>query len=416
MSFISGPLMFIAGVVVLCLVAVLSLLLPLWLKRRTHARDEQHAVAALIRERLVELEQEHAAGLLDDAAYEQLKLEQQRRLLDESIATGSGNQRRGAGLLLVVVAVAVPLAAVLLYSQLGASGDWRIQQLIEQTQNATSIEAHRSALNEMAPLLLQQIERRGDDEGRRRFLLAKVDMELGKLADAAEQYGKLAEQFPQDASIAGQHAQASYLANGRQLTPAIRAEAERALQLDPNQSTALGLLGIAAFERGNYTEALQHWRRLVAQLPPGSPNAEVIADGIRRAEAAAQAAGTDIAVEAGPRVAVTVSIAPELKAQVPAGATLFVFVRHQQGPPMPLAVVKQPVGSWPVAVELSDAQAMAPGMNLSSLLAAGGSGELVARITASGQVRSQAGDFEGSVALQLNDSPQRIAVAIDRRL
>ncbi len=411
---------FIAGAVALSLVAALALLWPLWSARQRNGGDEHQAVVALIRARLDELEQERAAGLLDEAGYEQLKLEQQRRLLDESAAPAGRGSRRGAGLLLAAVAVLVPLAAFLLYDRLGASTDWQIQQLVERTQNATSDEAHRAALNELAPLLRRQIERRGDGTvesgGRRRFLLARVEMERGEPAAAAEQYGLLAEQFPQDAAIAGQHAQARYLASGRQLTPQIRAEAERALQIDPDQSTALGLLGIAAFERGDYAEALKHWRRLQAQLPPGSSNAQIIADGIRRAEAMAGEPGESATEASGPRLAVTVSVAPELQARIPADATLFVFVRAANGPPMPLAAQKRPVGDWPVTLELSDAQAMMAGMNLSSLVAAGGAGELVARITTTGDVRAQPGDFEGVLAVELGGTLQRAAVAIDRRL
>ena len=420
---------FIFAAVALCAIAVLALLAPLWSARRRSAgvgvgidaadSDEHRAVVALIRIRLDELAREYADGLLDQSAYEQLKLEQQRRLLEESVVASRSERRRGAGLLLVVIAVLVPLAALLIYAQLGASGDWQVQQLVERTQRATSPEQQRNLLSEMAPLLTQQIERHGDDQGRRRFLLARVDMELGNAAAAAEQYGLLAAQFPQDAALAAQHAQASYLANGRQLTPALRAEAERALQLDPNQPTALGLLGIAALERGDYAAALQHWRKLLAQLPADSPNAQVIADGIRRAESEAAAAGIDTAPAevAGPRVVATVAIADALKEQIPSGATLFIFVRAKQGPPMPLAAVRQPVGAqWPVTVELSDAQSMAPGVNLSSLLATGGAGELVARITASGQVRPQPGDLEGSVALALTAGEQQITVVIEHKL
>ncbi len=412
-------MIFVAGAVALSLFAVLSLLLPFWFGRRRQLRqrDERQAVVALIRTRLDELAQERSAGLLDDTAYQQLKVEQERRLLDESGAVAEGGGQRRGGLLLLVVAVIVPLVAFPLYAHLGAATDWRIQQLVERSQRA---ESHRAALNELAPLLERQIEQRGDEEGRRRFLLARVQMELGNPAGAAAQYGHLAGQFPQDASIAGQHAQARYLASNRQLTPAIRAEAERALQLDPHQTTALGLLGIAAFERGDHAETLTHWRKLLAQLPPGSPNAQIITDGIRRAEAlvggkAGEQTDSNEPVT-GPRLAVTVTIDESLKRQLPNGATLFVFVRAAGGSPMPLAVVRQPVGDWPVAVELSDAQAMAEGMDLSSLVASGGRGELVARITASGEVRPQPGDFEGIVALELDGSLRQVEVVIERRL
>ena len=50
---------------------------------------------------------------------------------------------------------------------------------------------------------------------------------------------------------------------------------------------------------------------------------------------------------------------------MPSGATLFIFARALNGPPMPLAVVRQPVGNFPVEAVLNDSQAMMPDLSLS---------------------------------------------------
>jgi cytochrome c-type biogenesis protein CcmH len=179
----------------------------------------------------------------------------------------------------------------------------------------------------------------------------------------------------------------------------------------------LGLLGIAAFEAGDYAGALTHWRRLLAQLPPDSGNARAIEQGIRQAEAALGEAGEAPAATAGPQLQVAISLAPALQAQLPEGGTLFVFARAVGGPPLPLAVVKHSAPQLPLQVELDDSLAMAPGSNLSGALASGGAVEVVARITASGQVFGAPGDLEGSSGpLTLTGDPQPLSVTIDRRL
>ena len=61
----------------------------------------------------------------------------------------------------------------------------------------------------------------------------------------------------------------------------------------------------------------------------------------------------------------------------PPDATLFVIARRGNGGP-PLAVQRRPVGSWPVSLRLSDADAMLPGITL----AGGGPLTLIARISA----------------------------------
>src|SRR5690606_20593227 len=101
----------------------------------------------------------------------------------------------------------------------------------------------------------------------------------------------------------------------RKLTPEVLDQANKSLGIDANQPTALGLLGIAAFEQGDHAGALRHWRRLLAQLPPDSPNARVIEQGVAQAEAALGGASDETAT-AGPRLTVNVALAPELQARL----------------------------------------------------------------------------------------------------
>ena len=87
-------------------------------------------------------------------------------------------------------------------------------------------------------------------------------------------------------------------------------------------------------------------------------------------------------------------LAAEMAAKIAPGDTLFVFARAKQGSRMPLAILKIPAPSadkFPYAFELTDAMAMAPGMNLSSVA------EVVieARISKSGNAKLQAGDVSG---------------------
>lgn len=394
----------------LSLLAMAAVLAPWWW-RHTERGDRQRAAVAVVRARLAELERERRDELLDESTYQQLALEQQRRLLAESaeapaaVAATAGGRR-----MLLGVAVALPLLAVALYWQLGGWSEWSIQQLAERSgRQLQAGEDNRGTLEELAALLERRLQRR-DDDGRLRFMLAGIDTELGRYDRAAEHYRELQRRFPEDAGVTAQYAQALYLSNGRQLTDEVKTLADQALAGDPNQTTALGLLGIGAFERGDFAAALKHWRTLLRQLPPESPSARLIQQGVAQAE---QALGPDAAAAlAGPRLQVAVSLAPEL-AKAAAGGTLFVFARAVGGPPLPLAVAKLDPGRLPLEVTLDDTMAMAQGMNLSSAKQV----EVVARISASGQVRAQPGDLEGSSGpLTLEQGLQQLSLRIDRQL
>jgi cytochrome c-type biogenesis protein CcmH len=381
-------------------------LVPLLYRSLGH-QDSRTAVVAIVRARLRELDAEHAGGALDDAAYEQLKLEQERRLLAEAPAAAAPGSRRGRGLLLAG-ALLIPCGAAVFYFYFGAWADWRIQQLLARSeQQIEAGEDNRPTLDELADALERRLQRRDDEDGRLRFMLARIDTEFGRYQDALVQYAALQKKFPKDPGIAAQYAQALYLAAERRLTPEAAAQARQALQLDPDQTTALGLLGIDAFERQDYAEALAHWRHLLRVLPAGSPNAELIQRGVDQAEQKLGPAGLP-----GPRLVVAVSLAPELAAAVPEGGTLFVFARAAGGSPMPLAVVKMDARKLPATITLDDSMAMAPGMNLSSA----GQVEVVARISASGQVRAAPGDLEGSSSPLAPKGSQQLQLQINRKL
>lgn len=397
------------GAALMCVLAMAFVLIPLLAPSLYRGRQEdgRTAVVAIVRARLRELDAEHASGAFDDTIYEQLKLEQERRLLDEAPLAATADNRRGRGLLLVF-ALLVPCGAAAFYFYHGAWSEWQIQQLLARSeQQIEAGEDNRPTLEELASALERHLQRRDDEDGRLRFILARIDTEFGRYQGALVQYAALQKKFPKDPGIAAQYAQALYLAAGRRLTPEAAAQAQLALQLDPDQTTALGLLGIDAFERQDYAQALQHWRHLMRMLPVGSPNAELIQRGIEQAEQKVGPTGLP-----GPKLVVAVSLAPELAAAVPEGGTLFVLARAAGGSPMPLAVVRMDARKLPVTVTLDDSMAMAPGMNLSSATQV----EVVARISASGQARAAAGDLEGNSAPLTPKGSQQLDLQISRKL
>jgi len=405
---------FILSAGLLCLLAMGFVLIP-WLRHRAQldpAHDRRDATVDIVRTRLLELEREWRDGVIDEATYQSLKVEQERRLLDEvkGLEHSQKDHRKKTASknrwIFLLAIIAIPVFAALLYRHVGGWLDWSIEETMQCSQQmAESGQDNRATLESLAVLLERRLAQRDDDDGRRRFTLARLQTELGNQKESLNQFRILIEKFPNDADLAGQYAQALYLASGRQLSPEVSQAAQRALSLNPDQPTALGLLGIAAFEKKDYAQALMNWRRLLRQLPVGSRNAELIQRGIDQAQAGLGADGLP-----GPKIAVSVTLSPELQ-QI--RGTLFVFAKAVDGPPLPLAVARFDNPSLPLSVTLDDSMAMAAGMNLSSFKKV----QVFARITASGQVRGEAGDLEGSSApLELSDKTLPVAVIVERRL
>ncbi|MDZ7826005.1 MAG: hypothetical protein U5R48_08335 [Gammaproteobacteria bacterium] len=113
----------------------------------------------------------------------------------------------------------------------------------------------------------------------------------------------------------------------------------------------------------------------------------------------------------GASVRVLVELDPEL--QAPEGATLFVFARAVDGPPMPLAAARLDAGDLPRLVTLDDSMAMMPGRSLS----AADRVRIVARIASGDGVRARSGDLEGSTeALDPSAVERVVPLLIDRRV
>jgi hypothetical protein len=113
-------------------------------------------------------------------------------------------------------------------------------------------------------------------------------------------------------------------------------------------------------------------------------------------------------------VSVTINISDELQAKLPENGFLFVFAQESSGQmKMPAAVVKMPLGEFPVVVELSNNNAMTPNYTLSQLQQA----KLVARVSIDGNGTESAGDFQGEliVTLSANETTQE-TITINREL
>ena len=109
----------------------------------------------------------------------------------------------------------------------------------------------------------------------------------------------------------------------------------------------------------------------------------------------------------GSRIAGTIDISPSLKAKLPSNATLFVFAKPNAGPGAPLAVLSQPVGSFPVSFELTENNVMMAGMPFEGAL------YVTARVDADGVAGGSPGDLEGRTASPVPVGTTGVTVTID---
>ncbi|MGD8629359.1 MAG: c-type cytochrome biogenesis protein CcmI, partial [Gammaproteobacteria bacterium] len=111
-------------------------------------------------------------------------------------------------------------------------------------------------------------------------------------------------------------------------------------------------------------------------------------------------------------IQVSVSLDPQLAAQVEPDDTVFVFARAAQGPRMPLAIVRKQVRDLPLSVSLDDSLAMSPAMVLSKFTEV----SVGARVSRSGNAMPQSGDLQGSKSPVVVGKDNNVEITIDSRV
>jgi len=107
-------------------------------------------------------------------------------------------------------------------------------------------------------------------------------------------------------------------------------------------------------------------------------------------------------------VPLQVTLSPELAAQAPADAVLFIFARTPGAGGPPIAAVRRRAGDLPLSLTLSDANAMMAGQRISTQEEL----ELVARVAKGGSITASDGDLIGDLVYRM-DSGERARLVID---
>ncbi len=259
--------------------------------------------------------------------------------------------------ILLGVAIACGIAYAV-YTQVGAYEDLAIAERLEVLTEDSS----DSEVQELVARIEARLDQRPDNPTYL-GLLGRYYMGQNAYPKASQIYEHMVELMPESPQILAYAAQARYLSANRQFDERSRLWAEQAISLNPRQTTALGLLGMVAFESGAYGEAIKHWRVLRAMNGSGTSEASVLDDLLTQAE---QALGVD---QVAPRVSDPGSLVLTVEfTEVPQqkSGTVFVVVRPEgMDRGMPLAVRRLAVSELPVTITLSDSDSMA-GQHLSA--------------------------------------------------
>ncbi|GEN29016.1 c-type cytochrome biogenesis protein CcmI [Halovibrio variabilis] len=387
-------------------IAIAVLLLPaLWLlasplrnARKLH--DQQYHFeandtsaeqnVAIFQRRLASLEAARERGEIDAGRFDEDRLELERSLLEDTAVTARRPLKSaGAGRFVVpVVMVAVVVISVLWYQQEGAEGDLTLLAVQQEVRNDPN-----GSLAMYIERMEEQAERQPDNPNvwSSLFPLYRETGQMDQAVDALERLIAIEGRIP---PLLAQLAQLRFFMAERELTDEVQALVDETLEKDPRQPTVLGMLGIHAFDNGDYEQAIDRWRRAVANIE-NPDTAASLRDGIRVAQERLGIEPEKAAVEAAESSGIRVRVAldEDLAGRVDGDDTVFITARDIEGELPPLAVVRTQVSELPMTVVLDNSVAMSPQAQISQVQEA----RIVVRVSPSGQATPQPGDLFGDL-------------------
>ncbi|WP_440222205.1 c-type cytochrome biogenesis protein CcmI [Dokdonella sp. MW10] len=374
-------------------------------------RGRRAAAATPDARRLKALDEALATGVIDADEYARKRAT--LAATTPAAAEAGPVRTRAAVTTALLLAVTLPIAAILLYRAYGEPDALDPARIAARAAAAGAGEAEHGVDMTQAVEGLEKKLREEPNNPDGWALLGRAYQSMGRFPESRDALKRAVDLAPDSTDLQVEYAQAVGLSNeGRRLVGEAREILEKVLAADPGHQRALWLIGISDYQAGQYAAAVDAWNRLLPNLPPESDIAQSVRTQIAEAQrlgglgdvapAAAPpvAAATPPAAPAndttapasgeGPRLIVRVTLDPKLAAEVPADGTLYIFARAANGPPMPLAIHRGPASALPLTVTLDDSMGMMPSMKLSMFPQV----IVGARISRSGNAMAQSGDLQ----------------------
>lgn len=398
---------------VLFVAIALVLVLPPLLRKKSgpDKMGRREINIAVYRDQMKEMEADRANGMLADEQFQAAKLELEARLAEDALALDAANAPAASGgrLLGYALGVLLPIAAFGIYFWLG--NPTALMAMAEAQASAKMDAGSEHVQGHDMAKLLKQVEAKvkaNPEDGKGWLMLGRTYAALDRWQEASDAFQQAMKLMPKDASVRSGYAEALAIRNNRDLSGEPMKLVHEALALDPSDTKALELAGIAAFQNKDYKPAIAYLTKLYQQLSPDDPYAKDIRSAIQEAEQRAggdKMAGLDNLSEqmpanqpnvaaGGGSIRGKLDIAPALKNKLAPQDTVFVFARASEGAGPPLAALRVRADQLPMAFELTDAMAMMPDNKLSKYKEV----TLAARVSKSGQPMAAAGDLEGTLA------------------
>jgi cytochrome c-type biogenesis protein CcmH len=375
--------LFIVIAVLLIGVAVLMVSWPVLRAKKTLATEEANTNLVILQEQLKSLERDLQEGQINQEQFEFQKSEIEKRTVDEVLQapqTSAKTQTYDKKLAYVFV-LGMPIAIVVLYFLLGNPAALNVAKDPQAKQ-----------VEEMVSQLESKLKKDPNNPSGWMFLGRSYAV-MNRIPEAKAAYQKAIALDPQNADLLADLADLVAFQN-KDINAEAMGYIEQALKINPKNVKALALRGSAYFDQKKYPLAIKDWNLVIQSL---GPQDQAFASGLKAsiadAEQQMKIVKSGKSVSTVGKVSGTVAVASAIAKQVSPTDIVFIYARAQNGPRMPVAIMRFNANELPRSFELNDTQAMSPEMSLSKFKEF----TVIARISKSGNAMPQPGDLIGQL-------------------
>ena len=405
-----------------------------WLRNKNHAKQDSLSNTQIVKQRLAELDREVQEGLISEHDKRQAVDELKLALVDESAfhqnRTGNAKLPLAIGGLLAVVCGAI------VYSQVNqmervAKAQQSIEALPELSQQLASGNANNLTQQDIASLALairQRLrEEPEDDTGWMYF--GRLMLSVGQEVQAIEAIDKAVSLAPSNSANRITLAQALMTTGDVNNLERAQSILLGLLNDNPENDNLALMMAVVSAQLGDLENTRRFYQQVEGKLPADSDMAQRLVARIKELEGntnemvalqSSDAEPTGETVVQGDSdetvtgFTITVNLSDNAKASAPKEGFLIVFAQDAiSGNRMPAAVVKMPIGDFPVSVNLTTENAMMPQFTLATLSDV----VVTARLSEDGNVAVAQGEWQGSVNASVTANQlSSLSIIIDKEL
>jgi cytochrome c-type biogenesis protein CcmI len=376
----------------------------------------------LIKQRLVELDEEFAQGIISDKHRTQAQKDLKIALLDETrpesdtiavdLVNNSHTSKIASALLVLLL-----LASGVMYWHVnqvsGVSGLYQAQADMQRLTDKIIVNPSEDVTLEDVQSFTLAIRSRiahNAEDATGWMLLGRLYGALNQFEQAYQAFDKSLLIAPNNTETLSSYAQALMMPNQVEFLKKTVVVLRRLLVLEPDNNQAALMLSMTAGQLGDVATSEQYFMQIKALLPPNNPAIVQIQARLDELKGQSQVAtGFSITISADKDINTRLAQSNRLQPTY-----LFVFAKDGASDnPLPAAVKKLNLGALPTTVTLTNSDAMMATYSLNDLTEV----TLTARLSFDENVQTSVGELEGSITLtKVADAVIPVSIIINKEI